>query len=261
MFSLFLYFVQKMEKVLLYIIGVVHKDLEGRERLRAFLNYAKPDLIGVEYDTERLENLIGKIPKTMDEIYDLLLSSRKKLIKKINYLKFISKDDEELKFLNSISEQSTASLYEIDEPVHYCKSTQQCKLEFIDFNFIGSKEEMREVSRSEDEAIIELEKELVANNLSYQEFFDSFYKLNRNEIEKLYSSDLKRNILDGKRNKYMSSTIMQLVRNNPNKTHVYIVGLLHLYTIANNLTTLSPIVMTLPEAYKMSNNLTTRSGK
>jgi len=255
-----------MKKPPIYIIGVAHEDLEGRERLQSFLNYVKPNVIGIEYTKKRLEFVLCELPKTTDEICDSLMSLRKEEVKKLNYMKLgleeiyknsniSDTEKEEIESLLLAIKKRMSSLYEVEEPFFYYKSHQDCTIEFIDLDFLKSQEEMESFSAKRDEAHVILEEELKADGLSYQEFVDRLYGLNRDLIEKIYELDLERKVLDVERNDHMASMIRQLVRTNPNKIHVYIVGILHLYALADRLSDLYPIVMTLPEAYKMNKQL------
>ena len=102
---------------LLYLLGTIHNDIKGPERLRKFLDFTKPMSIAIEIDEERAKRIVECYNESIRELkeYELILK----------YLK--GKET-----FHKISEYIYMKGYEISFSEHFARNNPKTSLLYLD---------------------------------------------------------------------------------------------------------------------------------
>jgi len=202
----------------LHLIGVLHYDLKGAERLRKALRVEKPDILTLEISEAALEYL--KVHWN-DEIDSQLEMLREKFDSKTlsffeNYTKSLSLF--EVDTCQEYSEKFNIPLIYVDDPDSFHLAVEEIKkwvkefLEKVEPDFFSG---------------ISIERVQSGYDTLY-EYFQKLYdgEIPREEGEKLI--DYGRGKMVGKRDEYQARKIARIVSENPEKKIVHVGGCIHL---------------------------------
>jgi len=256
----------------LYLIGTIHTDLGGPERLEGLLNQISPEIVALEFSEDRMERMEGiknmSLEEGEKEIDDLIMEIG---------LSVTSKQKKAMLDVRKITHSVYS--YEFYTSKSYTDKNPNSKLEYIDLPLLDKvqkfysgyiKEQKRELkSIAQDPKLKKAYLETLNNggiDLLYksQEAVEALYRNNEinEEVEKVLRDpkalkietkqlspkevEALKEILHPERDDAMANRIRELY-DSGNKRVVGVVGLLHLSGLKSRISDLDPTIMTLAD--------------
>ncbi len=246
----------------LYLVGVVHCDLDGEERLKKILNELRPSIIALEFHKERETFLSKQSPEEIEREINAIIDKYKLNLTPRQKETFIESE----RILNNVMG------YEIRVSRDYKKRNPDSRLEYIDIplnqEFIKGCTEALEIEFKQlvvenpkqletwlkllDGGIEKYKKEYLIKSIQqlyqdYKEMGELFETedLTFEEIEDMTPQAIQalKQIYNPRRNEAMAARIRELY--DGNSRLVAIVGLYHLVGLEKRLKDLKPKVITL----------------
>lgn len=265
------------ERTPVYIIGTVHCDPDGSERLESLLYRLKPDVVGIEYHEGR-EELVRQAIERNEKDLELAREAHKVLAA---YLKEYEEQHEGQcgSGMDASPGEHAAYLerkeafgiidtalrleplingvigYEIRAIERYLKQFPKAKRYEIDLPVFETVEEIDQLTSDlypfdDKDTLLDLHHECMTDaeladwfKRLYAEYSDGFYDEGPEELDKYLrgspKNDLDRRVIDSDRDLHMAGMLEGIIGSNRGRTHLYVVGLGHLHAISDALRTLA----------------------
>src|SRR3989344_6232264 len=126
-----------MTKPLLYLVGTVHTDPDGRERLASLLERLSPQIIAVEYHKDRI--------KPKEDIEDVIRELKEKILAKEE---IILNERQRLTFLKYAKMINNSYMYELEVSKDHTQRFPDSRLELIDLPVFTEERHLRDFKES-----------------------------------------------------------------------------------------------------------------
>jgi len=270
----------------IYLVGVHHKDIDGAERMKFFLDRIKPEIIAIEWDHIRdanmgsldypsLEELILQSKQGCEEIEESLRADKEILENLQRDYKSLGLDLSPRQIaLETVMTRLIESIipqYLVSIPKQYVQSHPATELHYIDL----PRENVDEISETYETDRVEetkadvaqlgpSEREALLNllNAGFDSGLEIFRKITEEEYDKEKMNERFRQtreyvlknggdaysqaVYDPEREKYMGQKIRELSLKNQGSL-VAFAGLGHLLRLHDEIKDLNPAVLTLAE--------------
>jgi pheromone shutdown protein TraB len=271
-----------------YLVGTVHQDLYGLERLGNFLEYCQPQVVGLEEDKTRIKidiengfrqsgisydrnviDLIAGNPTLLAHIYSkkhVVMSKALECMWELEEVSHIL--GEYLEFQNAILKLKIDRIqsYEFEAALRYHLLKPETRLELIDLEIAKTAEELNDVLEFENKPLILVMKLGDTVEGAFQSDINDIYKkpfekikeeLDKEMEEKAKNSNLssrakKYQELWALREEYMAGRIRELHDANPNATQAYVMGIGHIFSVSKILRDIPHKSLGLLQAYEMA---------
>lgn len=254
----------------LYLIGTIHTDLDGKERLEHVLNKISPSTIALEFHKQMEKYHIDKsreahdkeVGKLYDESSLNLTPKQRKLALDISYETIIAQDFEFSVSKNYINSHPKSKLHYIDIEMFNTSKKEKSFQEMLKNDLKRALEDpecresiMFSLKKGKKFSLDNIRKDTALTYDSVDEYYKFFKRMrNPKELKKLEKElslseiEALKVIYSEERDNILASKIQEVY---DGKTLVAIMGFGHLKAIGIKLKDLKPQIMTLAEYNKL----------